>query len=180
MRIQILILGFKGLKPCHCLIWKLNIFVFFSYIHHDFLIFLAMYPRVPHRLIALKVSGKLPTYPSHKRPFCSKWEVSINVSLWEGAISQKPTLIRCLYSQLRYCPYWRIWNCFLGWAHLGNGPLRPTRHLGFATETQSRTNHHFDHPLHVSVALVYIGECKVRCQKAQSWIQDLKKTCMFS
>ena len=30
------------------------------------------------------VSGKLPTYPSPKPSFCSKWEVSVNVSWGEG------------------------------------------------------------------------------------------------
>ena len=32
----------------------------------------------------LKVSGKLPTYPSPKPPFGPKWEVSVNVDLGKG------------------------------------------------------------------------------------------------
>ena len=32
----------------------------------------------------VKVSGKLPTYPSPKSSFCFKWEVSVNLSLGEG------------------------------------------------------------------------------------------------
>ena len=33
---------------------------------------------------SIKVSGKLPTYPSPKPSFCPKWEASINVTLGEG------------------------------------------------------------------------------------------------
>ena len=33
---------------------------------------------------SVKVSGKLPTYPSPNPTFCLKWEVSVNVGLGEG------------------------------------------------------------------------------------------------
>ena len=39
---------------------------------------------------SLYVSGKLPTYPSLKATFCSKWEVSVNVGLREGYVSSFP------------------------------------------------------------------------------------------
>ena len=39
---------------------------------------------------SLHVSGKLPTYPSRKPAFCSKWEVSVNVGLGEGYVSSFP------------------------------------------------------------------------------------------
>ena len=39
---------------------------------------------------SIKVSGKLPIYPSPKPTFCPKREVSVNVGLGEGVCGQFP------------------------------------------------------------------------------------------
>ena len=56
----------------------------------------------------LYISGKLPTYPSHKSTFCPNCEVSVNDGLREGQVGSLPETYNCDPSNRdKFSPYKR-------------------------------------------------------------------------